>query len=166
MKGKRGKELDKFIESGKKTRFKKGLKSMLGKHHTQKTKDKISETRKRRIREGKITYKVKNHTKEARERMRLSWKNVRKNEKEWKRIMKEMKEFEKKGFRCIPIGHRVIPDIIAIKDNKVFAVEVEYGKPNYEKYTDLNHYYDDIIWIVRKESHYKSKYKTKKHTSG
>ena len=44
----------------------------------------------------------------------------------------------------------VIPDFIAIKDNKVFAVEVEYNKPRYEKYTDdIRKYYDDVIWILR-----------------
>jgi len=66
------------------------------------------------------------------------------------RILKEIPELEKQGFRCIPIGGKVRPDIIAIKDNKVFAVEVEYKKPNYSKYTDdAKKYYDDIIWIIK-----------------
>lgn len=68
------------------------------------------------------------------------------------RIEQEIPELEKQGFRCIPIG-RVIPDIIAIKDNKVYAIEVEYGRPNYAKYTDvIKNYYDDIIWILRKKN--------------
>ena len=67
------------------------------------------------------------------------------------RILKECKELEKQGFRAVPTGWKVIPDIIAIKDNKIFAVEVEYGKPNYKKYTDeIRLQYDDIIWIIKK----------------
>ena len=61
------------------------------------------------------------------------------------------------GFRAVPVGWSVIPDIIAIKDDKVYAVEVQYGKPNYAKYTDeIRKYYDDIIWILRKK--WKNKY--------
>lgn len=68
----------------------------------------------------------------------------------WERILQEAEELKKQGFRVIPIT-KVIPDIIAIKDNKIFAVEVEYSKPNYNKYTDeIRKFYDDIIWIIRK----------------
>lgn len=67
----------------------------------------------------------------------------------YQRILEETKELEKQGFRCIPIG-KVIPDIIAIKDNKIFAIEVEYQRPNYNKYTDdVRKYFDDIIWLIR-----------------
>jgi len=67
-----------------------------------------------------------------------------------KRILQEIPELEKQGFRCIPITS-VVPDIIAIKDNKIYAIEVEYGKPDYDKYTDeIRKKFDDIIWIIRK----------------
>ena len=70
------------------------------------------------------------------------------------RILQEIPELEKQGFRCIPIG-KVIPDIIAIKieNGKLFiaGVEVEYGKPNTSKYTpEIRRYFDDIYWIIRK----------------
>ena len=69
------------------------------------------------------------------------------------RIIIEVKEFEKQGFRCVPTGGKARPDFIAIKDNKVYAVEVEYGKPNYSKYTDeVKQYVDDVIWILKKET--------------
>jgi hypothetical protein len=69
----------------------------------------------------------------------------------WQRILKEVPELEKQGFRVIPITS-VIPDIIAIKDDKIFAVEVEYKTPNYTKYTDeVRQYFDDIIWLIRKK---------------
>lgn len=68
-----------------------------------------------------------------------------------KRIKEEMIELEKQGFRCVPVGGKVRPDIIGIKDGKVFAIEVEYRKsPNYSKYDgDNRKYFDDIMWINR-----------------
>jgi len=71
----------------------------------------------------------------------------------WDRILKEIPELEKQGFTCIPIG-KVIPDIIAIKDGEIYAIEVEYGKqPNYSKYSkdDYKKYFEDVIWILRKK---------------
>lgn len=69
----------------------------------------------------------------------------------YENILKEIPELEKQGFRCIPIG-KVIPDIVAVKDNKVYAIEIERGIPDYKKYTDeIRSYYDDIIWILRKK---------------
>ena len=69
------------------------------------------------------------------------------------RIMTEVKEFESQGFRCVPTGGKIRPDFIAFKDNKIYAVEVEYGRPNYSKYTnDMKVYVDDIIWVLKKET--------------
>ena len=68
----------------------------------------------------------------------------------YERILKEIPELEKQGFKCIPIG-KVIPDIIAFKDGKIYAIEVERGKPNYQKYDKDNYrdLFEDIIWILR-----------------
>ena len=65
-------------------------------------------------------------------------------------IDEEMKNFLKDGFRCIPVGSRKYrtPDFIAFKDNKIFAIEVEFGKIKPEKYSNIQ-FYDDIIWIKR-----------------
>lgn len=82
----------------------------------------------------------------------------KKNEKGKKKadnlITEEMKRFEKQGFQVIPIGRRYDPkpDIIVIKDNKVYAVEVESSTPDYGKYFENKKYFDDIIWILRKKS--------------
>jgi len=66
------------------------------------------------------------------------------------RIKKEIVELEAQGFRCVPTGGNVRPDIIGIKDGKIYAIEVEYKKPNYGKYTDeAKAYFDDVIWILR-----------------
>ena len=69
----------------------------------------------------------------------------------FKRVMAEIPELEKQGFRCIPVDHKITPDIIGIKDGKVYAIEIEYRNPNYEKYNEeTKKYYDDVIWIIRK----------------
>lgn len=104
--------------------------------------------------------KNKSHSEKSRQKMSVSklknpvryWLDKKETSVSigYQRILDEIPELEKQGFRCIPIG-KVIPDIIAIKDDKIFAVEVERGTPNYAKYTDvIKNYYDDIIWILRK----------------
>lgn len=66
----------------------------------------------------------------------------------YQRILKEIPELEKQGFYCIPIG-KIIPDIIGIKNGKIYAIEVEYQKnPNYSKYID-NGIYDEVVWILK-----------------
>ena len=96
--------------------------SMLGKHHSVKTKKVLSDKNM-----GNKKYLIG-----------------------FNRIEVEAKKLEQQGFRVIPIT-RAVPDIIAIKDGKVFAIEVEYSNhPNYSKYTDdVRKYYDDIVWILK-----------------
>jgi len=98
---------------------------------------------------------------EMSEKMALTrWNRYKKNGKlllrkpdlSWERkehdalLLKELKLMENKGFRCIPITG-VIPDAIAIKNGKVYAVELETTSPDYDKYAKQC-YFDDIIWIV------------------
>jgi len=70
------------------------------------------------------------------------------------RIEKEIPELEKQGFRCFPIT-KIIPDIIALKDGKIYAIEVEYAKSRQKekmsKYQNSKYKYDDVIWILRKK---------------
>lgn len=69
----------------------------------------------------------------------------------YQRALEQCEILKEQGFRVIPIG-RVIPDIIAIKDNKVYAVEIEYNTPNYDKYNKVPGLFDDIIWILKKRT--------------
>ena len=65
-------------------------------------------------------------------------------------INEQINDFTSQGFRVIPIGKNrdIKPDFIAIKDNKVYAVEVELSsKPDYDKYNGIK-YFDDIYWIL------------------
>ena len=109
---------------------------------------KLSEETKRKIGLASIGRKLwnvgKKYTPELRKKISEASFNV------YEKILKEIPKLEEQGFRCVPIG-KVVPDIIAIKDNKIFAIEVEYSDPNYKKYTEeIRQYYDDIIWILRK----------------
>ena len=64
-------------------------------------------------------------------------------------ITNQMEQFKNEGFRVIPLGRQkdIEPDFIAIKDGKVYAVEVELDNPDYKKY-DNNKDFDDIYWIL------------------
>ena len=68
-----------------------------------------------------------------------------------KAILEEIADFEKQGYRCIPTGLVKLPtpDFIAIKSDKVFAVEVEFGRLQLDRYADVT-CYNDIIWIKRR----------------
>lgn len=126
--------------------------SFYGKKHKEESTLKMSESQ--------IKY-FKEHPEEAKERAksRIGIKRDRKiiekqklgMKRAYQRIHDEAQKLQQEGFQVIPIAE-VIPDIIAIKDGKTFAVEVEYGKPNYKKYevNDYGKYFDDIIWLIRK----------------
>jgi len=70
------------------------------------------------------------------------------SERHYELILKETDNLRNQGFRCIPIG-KVIPDIIAFKDSKIYAIEVECDDPDYSKYTSaISQLYDDIVWVT------------------
>ncbi len=62
-------------------------------------------------------------------------------------IKKQAKILTKQGYKCVLPDFQPRPDIIAIKNNKVYAVEIEFGIPKVEKYNNTN-IYDDIWWII------------------
>lgn len=65
----------------------------------------------------------------------------------YKIILKVAKKLENDGFKVIPIG-KVIPDIIAFKNGKLYAVEVvSTNPPDYKKYKNLEKYVDEIVWV-------------------
>jgi len=71
-------------------------------------------------------------------------------EKTYNAICRIVEQLRTQGYRAIPLHHMFpVPDIIAIKDGKVFAVEVvstlKQIKP--QKYNSIT-YYDDVWWIV------------------
>ena len=56
-------------------------------------------------------------------------------------------ELEKQGFKAIDIN-ALKPDIIAVKDGKIYAYEVEFQNPKYEKYNECS-FFNDIIWVLK-----------------
>jgi len=83
--------------------------------------------------------------KEYRLRRKLEWKS-----KSHSFLINEQKEkMQADGYRVISLSG-VIPDLIALRDGKVFAVEVETGsqQPNYKKYENRKDY-DDVIWKLK-----------------
>lgn len=70
-------------------------------------------------------------------------------------ILPAAKDLQKQGFRVVPIG-KIVPDVVAIKDDKIYAVEVEDLTsshsliPNYQKYpNELSSYINDVIWVIK-----------------
>ncbi len=82
-----------------------------------------------------------NAPEERKQRIRQS--NIEHNEE----CAKLKVELEKQGFKAIDIG-ALKPDVIAIKDGKIYAYEVEFQNPKYEKYNEC-FFFNDIIWILK-----------------
>ena len=62
-------------------------------------------------------------------------------------IIEEILKLEKQGYKCL--SDNVKPDIIAMKNGKIYAYEVEFSNfPRYKKYEGIT-FFDDIIWIKR-----------------
>jgi len=79
----------------------------------------------------------------------------------YKDILPYAKKLEKDGYRVIPVGVAV-PDIIAIKNGKITAYEIENQrtrKRKQTKYGKLSKYYDDIKWIKPEAKRNKNKAK-------
>lgn len=71
-------------------------------------------------------------------------------------ILEQSNNLINQGYRCVIMDHRPIPDIIAIKDGKVFAYEVENGNthhPRLNKYENIEDY-DEICWCVTPDYNY------------
>jgi len=61
-------------------------------------------------------------------------------------ILNETKKLEKQGYKCLPFGlrHFPKPDIIALKENKITAVEVDIYTNSKTKYNKHKTYFDKI----------------------
>jgi hypothetical protein len=75
-------------------------------------------------------------------------------------VEETIKMLKNQGFKCVNVSwnesFKPRPDIIAFKDNKIYAVEVDCGGyANFDKYA-VPHPYDDVIWVLvrmRKKKH-------------
>lgn len=153
-------------EKQKRERLEKTWSKNRGRKFSENHKKKISELRKKEwslgLRKGgwkcsketrmKMSQAKKGKKFSEEHKRKLSIANMGKNPVQiaHNRIIQEIPGFEKQGFKCIPVGGKIRPDIIGIKNGKVYAIEVEYGKPNYLKYTEEHKkWFDEILWILR-----------------
>jgi hypothetical protein len=67
-----------------------------------------------------------------------------------KAVIEQAEVLRQQGFRVV-ITDKVRPDIIARRGDKIYAVEVEFNKPDYDKYEGVE-VFDDIMWIVKYHS--------------
>ncbi len=113
-------------------------------------KEKISKGLKEYYKTHPHARKGAKHTEEAKqaiaEKNKVNFQGNNHIEMHFDRIHAEVTELEEKGYRVIPIT-RIIPDMIAIKDGKVFAVEVDYNRPDHDKYTRGSSLFDGVIRI-------------------
>ena len=125
-----------------KTRKGKTWEEMYGKEKADKMRLKLSKS-----------LQGKTWSKETREKMKSRQRGIKEH---WKLILEESNKLSKQGYRCIPIT-QTIPDIIAIKNNKIYAIEVEVQRDR--NYIDMTKYdvsgtkdlFDDIVWIIRRK---------------
>jgi transposase len=115
-------------------RLKGGMK---GKIHSVETRIKIGEAVRKAYREGR------------KKKVRISTKGKERNEKQHlKAILNVAGELKNNGYKVIPL-HRFfpVPDLIASKNGKLYAVEVTDTISDIKpKYDGLD--YDDIIWVI------------------
>lgn len=117
-------------------------------HHTEESKEKIRKGMIRRLELGIHNFQTQTNPAKLPGFKKKSRESFLRHEE----LVKEhAKLLEEQGFRVFPICRGLPrPDIIALKNGKVYAVEVvRRSKPNYEKYLETNPY-DDIIWIFER----------------
>lgn len=132
-----------------------------GKSFSREHRRKLSETRKRLFAEGKIQQwskgglsleRILSYTERIRG-IKLNRQDIilvenlrgRPSHAEAERLV--LKKLGELGYRCIDLSKRPLPDAIAIKDGKVFGVEVEHCYVNTKKYSEVRQY-DDILWAI------------------
>ena len=75
-------------------------------------------------------------------------------------ILPYAEKLKQEGWRVVPIGI-VVPDIIAFKDGKVKAVEIENKlvpkKEKVEAYKDFSVLYDEVEWVTKQNNGHKWK---------
>ena len=72
------------------------------------------------------------------------------NQQEWHQlfVLEKMSKLKKEGYKSLNTD-RLRPDIIAFKDGKIYAFEIELKSPslwNRKRYKEVD-FFDEIIWI-------------------
>ena len=67
-------------------------------------------------------------------------------------VEKKVKELKNKGYHCIQLNKRPIPDIIVLKNGIIYAVEIERRwnnriKRKFYENSGASEYYDSLMWV-------------------
>jgi hypothetical protein len=129
-----------------------------GKHHSAETKLKMSKIRKGRVlTEGwkqKISDTLKGrsigikHKCSKEHKNKLSYANAHATSIHQKTVLNEINRLHLQGYKTLNGDLKPHPDIIAVKDGKIYAIEIEFGRPNIAKYNDID-FFDDVLWIKK-----------------
>ncbi len=144
-------KLKKGVKLGKEHRRNIGL-GHIGITKTQEVKDRISLNNRGKKHGRNKGWVMSEATKAKLRIIAKESKNI-----EERRVKEEAKLLEKEGYRCVVLT-KCMPDIIALKDGKLIAVEVEYSYyPNYKKYTpEIKGQYDEVKWIIKNKNYSKN----------
>jgi hypothetical protein len=152
-KGLTAKTCPKLQEIGRRiSQSKKGLKL------SEETKKKVGLASKRRWADPEYRARMLKRMLENRDKLMNAVKAMREKYRiacqEHKRAVEEEAErLKQQGFNVL-ILDQIRPDIIARKDEKLYAVEVEFDHPNYTKYDGIK-FFDDIIWVMKEHDYSK-----------
>ena len=75
-------------------------------------------------------------------------------------IQDEMENLRRAGYDVIDLDNDVRPDILARKDGKLVAVEIDFGRTKFDKYDIVDEngqfrgirFFDDVFWVVYREA--------------
>jgi len=141
-------------------------KHLMGRKFSIQHRQRLSLTRKRLFAEGRIKPWNKGKERTIEERRKMSqnrrgvlgkkWANHAKRTIQYtpiikltehnRDVLKLIPRLEKEGFVCVPTI-KPLPDIIAFKEGKIIAIELEHGTPNLNKYKQEQSYYNQVVWI-------------------
>lgn len=134
---------------------------MLGKHQSEESKMKSSESNKLAHNTPEmLAKKSADATRQWRDPARLARRLASFQEHE-DAVQEEADKLRADGYEVLPLDKVVRPDMIAKKDGKLFAVEVDFdGNTRKGKYDGVT-FFDDVIWRYRhREPLYKANCQT------
>jgi len=70
-------------------------------------------------------------------------------------VLEQIKLYEDMGYKCVNLTNNPIPDFMAVKDGKVYAIEVQRHGNTYHctKYLKVKDY-SEVIWIIFRKPPY------------
>jgi hypothetical protein len=126
---------------------------LTGRHHSKETKIKLSITHKGMI-ASKETRRKMSKARKGRKKSKLWLKKISKGYRRHQQaVLEEINKLNVQGYKTLNGDMSPHPDILAFKDGKIYAYEIEFRKISPEKYNGVD-FFDDIIWIKKERDKY------------